>query len=126
MKSKWAIFENDDSDYKIQDLGRPAVFLLPSHKLRIKISGKTVENELNDFLMENFGAFTTTKLPYFGLWRNDDKEVIYDECVQYEVSFAGKEHIPLLLSKLASIAATINEECIYFKAGQYACLVKPK
>ena len=122
--NKWAGL--DDESYKIEDLGRPAVFLLPLEKLKTTIGDKTAEEELHAFLTKNFGAFTTTTVPYFGFWRAAGTQIIYDECRLYEVSFAGKEKIPLLLKKLAEVARAIGEECVYFKAGQYACLVYPK
>ncbi|MDP3962947.1 MAG: hypothetical protein Q8Q39_00425 [bacterium] len=124
MENKWSGL--DGEEYTIEDLGRPAIFLLPSHKLRSEISGKSIEEDLHQFLSENFGAFTTTAVPYFGFWRGSGTRVVYDESRLYEVSFAGKDRIPLLLDKLARVARVIGEECIYFKAGQYACLVYPK
>ena len=121
--NKWAGLGGDS--YKIVSLGRPAIFLLPSHKLRTQMGDETVEQYLHRFLTENFGAFTTTTVPYFGFWRNNRGRMDYDECRRYEVSFKGKENIPLLLEVLAKIATTIEEDCIYFKAGQYTCLVYP-
>lgn len=120
----WTDFENDA--FEIVDLGRPAVFLLPSHKLRQLVGETSVEDGLHRFLSEHFGAFTTTSVPYFGFWKNDGQRLVYDECRMYEVSFAGKDRLPELMRKLADIAALINEDCIYFKAGQYTCLIKPK
>ncbi len=124
MRSKWAKLV-DERSYRLVDLGRPANFLLPSHKLRTKAKGSTIENDLHEFLVRHFGAFNTSTLPTAGFWRSDGKQVVYDECRQYEVSFLGKEKIPLLLKKLAKIAEAISEDCIYFKAGQYTCLVFP-
>lgn len=122
--NKWRGLEG--KSYKIEDLGRPAVFLLPLQKLKKMADGATTEENLHRFLTETFGAFTTTTIPYFGFWRGNGAELTYDECILYEVSFAGKEKVPLLLAKLAEIADAIGEKCIYFKAGQYACLVYPK
>jgi hypothetical protein len=51
--------------------------------------------------------------------------MVLDESRQYAVSFKGKDRIPLLLEELAHIATLAGEECIYFEAGQYACLVYP-
>ena len=125
-ENKWKEFEGEE--YGIENLGRPASFLVPSHKLKTKSGegAKTIEEDLHDFLFREFGAFTTTNVPYFGLWRDAGSRTVYDECRLYEVSFAGKERIPKLLKKLAEVAAAISEDCIYFKAGQYACLVHPK
>ena len=90
------------------------------------MDGATAEENLHQFLSKEFGAFTTTTVPYFGFWRSAGLRITYDECRLYEVSFVGKERMPLLLTKLAEIARIIGEECIYFKAGQYTCLVRPK
>lgn len=124
MRSKWAGLEG--LTYSIEDLGRPAVFLLPSHKLRQQAGEATIEDDLHAFLLEKFGAFTTTTVPYFGIWRSSGSRVFQDECRLYEVSFPGKKRIPVLLKKLVEIADAIGEECIYLKAGQYTCLVYPK
>jgi len=124
MENKWLGLEGDT--YRIENLGRPGIFLLPSHKLRQEMEGTTVEDHLHNFLIENFGAFTTTMVPYFGFWHSTgNKRIDYDECRQYEVSFDGKKLIPVLLAKLAEIARVIDEECIYVKAGQYSALIYP-
>ena len=125
MSNAWQSLQGDG--YLLEDLGRPAVFLLPSYKLKkLTASGKSAEEDLHTFIKEHFGSFTTTLVPYFGFWKTDDLRLEYDECRLYEISFLGKNRIPALLKKLAEIATLIGEECIYFKAGQYACLVYPK
>lgn len=123
MTNPWAGLEGEG--YRIENLGRPAVFLLPSHKLRTEVDGMTVEERLHQFLTMHFGAFTTTTVPYFGFWRSSSQKLVYDECRQYEVSFVGKERIPELLTLLAWIAKVIEEDCLYVKAGQYSCLLYP-
>jgi hypothetical protein len=122
--SKWDELK-DDARYVIVDLGRAATFLLPSHKLQMPMNGRTVEEDLREFLTAEFGAFTTTTFPTAGFWRANNTSITYDECRQYEVSFLGKDRIPDLLAKVAEVAVAINEICIYFKAGQYTCLVYP-
>ena len=123
-KSKW---RNLCSQYyKLKDLGRPAIFLLPTSKLKKKIDGKSIENDLHEFLVSRFGAYTTSTIPSFGFWKDNKKATISDECREYEVSFLGKDRIPSLIKKLAKIASVIGEECIYLKTGQYSCLVYPK
>lgn len=115
-----------DPSYEISNMGRPAVFLLPSHKLRTRDGEDSVEDDLKKFLIANYDGFTTTTVPYFGFWRSDGKEVTYDECRQYEVAILGRTNVKPLMKKLAEIAKVIDEDCIYFKAGQYACLITPK
>lgn len=122
-KSKWKSFTR--GNYTIEDLGRPAVFLLPIKKLQRKMGDVTIEEELHKFLIDHFGAYTASTIPSFGFWRNAKEATISDECREYEVSFLGKDRIPVLLEKLAKIAAIIDEKCIYVKAGQYSCLVYP-
>lgn len=125
MTDSWKQF-SAPKDYRLVDLGRPAVFLLPANKLRKKIGADTVENKLHAFLIKNFSSYTTSLIVNFGFWKNDREKLIYDQCREYEVSFVGKEKIPKLLKKLSLVAAEIGEDCIYFKAGQYACLIYPQ
>lgn len=121
-KSKWREFTG--KGYILEDLGRPAIFLLPIKKLCQKLEcGTTVEVDLHRFLIQNFGAYTSATIPSFGFWKTIDHAIISDECREYEVSFFGKAKIPILIKKLAEIAGFIKEECIYLKAGQYTCLV---
>lgn len=110
----------------IRDLGRPAIFLIPSKKLDLQwAGGTTIRERLHGMLTLYFGAYTTSLIPSFGVYTSDAGTRMLDECVEYEVSFAGKDKIPLLTSELGLIAEAIAEECIYLKAGQYACLVYP-
>jgi len=85
----------------------------------------TVRDDLHAFLLAYFGSFTTTITPFFGFYKKGSGVMIHDQCYQYEVSFVGKDRIGLLISKLAVIARRIEEECIYFKAGEDACLIYP-
>ena len=119
MRSKWQSLSG--SGYRLVDLGRPAVFLLPTKKL-----SRAIEKDLHWFIVAHFGAYTTSTIPSFGFWKNAERATISDECRIYEVSFLGKDRIPVLLKKLAKVAAQIEEECIYVKAGQYTALVYPK
>ncbi|MBI5654121.1 hypothetical protein HZC53_00485 [Candidatus Uhrbacteria bacterium] len=113
-------------EYEVIDLGRPAAFLIPGAKLKVALpSGTTVEEHLKDILLKEFGAFSVTELPYVGLWRNHERDLICDRSMRYEVSFVGQDRIPLLMGMLARIAAVVGEECIYFTAGEDACLIKP-
>lgn len=123
MKNPWSAFEGPG--YSLENLGRPAIFLIPSHKLRLKIGETTVEKRLETFLLNEFGAFTTSLIPSFGLWRDASHEVVGDESRQYEVAFAGPERIRILVAELATIARDIQEDCFYFKAGEDVCLIKP-
>jgi hypothetical protein len=125
QKSKWINLLG--KEYKLVDLGRPAVFLIPIKKLKQRMeNGKMVEKDLQEFLISNFGAYTSATIPGFGFWKDAKQAIIFDRCREYEVSFLGKKKIPTLIRKLAEIAEVIDEECIYLKTGQYSCLVYPK
>lgn len=114
------------SGYRLVNLGRPAFFLLPAQKIRqVQKDGHTIEHHLNKFLLQHFRAFTISLIPSAGFWKDDGSQVIYDAMYSYEVSFVGKRRIPILLRKLAEIERLIEEDCIYFGAGQYRCLVYP-
>jgi len=121
--NKWEQFQG--KSFEIVNLGRPAMFLIPAKKLKGKIGART-RQELHLFLMSKFGAYSASLVPNFGFWYDSSKRTISDKCIEYEVSFAGKDKIPLLLEKLSELALTLKEECIYVKAGQYSCLVYPK
>lgn len=124
MQNKWSGFSS--KDYLIKNLGRPAIFLLPTKKLNKELGGETVKNNLHRFLIKNFGSYTTSVVPQFGFWKKAKKSTVVDECHEYEVSFLGKNRIPLLIKKLSEIASATKEECVYLKAGQYSCLVYPR
>lgn len=122
--NKWQEFLSDD--YQLMDLGRPAIFLIPTNKLNLRIGDQSVKENLHQFLIHNFGAYTASEIPNFGFWKDIQMATISDQCSGYEVSFVGKDKIPTLLKKLAEIASIIEEECIYFGAGQYRCLIYPR
>lgn len=122
--NKWSEFERPE--YRLQDLGRPAVFIIPTRALAQPMNEETLADNLNQFLVDNFGAYTAMTIPAFGIWRGPGGSLASDESRVYEVSFKGKENIPLLIKKLAQIAELTGEECIYLKAGQYSCLVSPR
>lgn len=123
IRGKWKFLGGEN--YTIEDLGRPAIFFLPTKKLKQRMGNATVEENLHRFLIEHFGAYTSSTIPSFGFWKNMEEATISDECREYEVSFLGKERIPVLLKKLAEIAKIIEEKCIYVKAGQYSGLIYP-
>jgi hypothetical protein len=55
-----------------RNLGAPAVFLLPSLKLKEPApSGISGEVRLHRFLMDNFGGYTAQAGNIFGYWRDD-------------------------------------------------------
>lgn len=124
-KSKWAGFE--DPSYRIVDIGRTASFLIPVTKIYLpsKEPGKTVEALLQEFLRTKFGGFHVSQMPSTGFWVNAKKQMFFDNCLNYSVSFPGKERIPELFVFLADLARQMNEECLFVSAGQYDALLYP-
>ena len=122
----WAQFKS--KSFNIIDLGKAAVFYIPVKKLRGK-KGIRIRQDLYLFLVAQFGANSVAVTPTelrLGQWRNDSGLTIIDKCVDFEISFAGKEKILPLMERLTKLAQEINEECIYFKAGEDSCLIVPK
>jgi len=125
QKSKWKGFEHPS--YRIVDIGRTASFLIPITKIHLpsKEKGKTIEASLHKFLRSTFGGFHVNSTPSTGVWVNAKKQVVFDNCMVYSVSFPGKKRIPLLLVFLADLARQMNEECLLISAGQYDGLLYP-
>lgn len=112
--------------YKMTSLGRMAVFYLPSLKLKQrKGRGRVFEKRLNDFLLKHYGAFTVEGVGHFGLWRDSDGIVHYDEHKKYRVSFLGKERIKQLAGFLAKLAYDMDEQAVYLETGEDAWIVEP-
>lgn len=116
----------EKGDFKIESLGRPAIFLVPSQKLKKKWGGERVEEIIHRYLIEKFGGYSSSLVPNFGFWRSKSKKQLYDECREYEVSFVGKERIRELARFLANVALMAGEDCIYLKTGEDSWLVYPR
>ena len=81
MPSKWDGL--DGPGFRFEDLGRPAVFLIPVSKLQKRIGGKSAAEDLDHFLTQNFGAFTRMTIVNFGVWVDGPKTIVYDKCSLY-------------------------------------------
>ncbi|MEK7627873.1 MAG: hypothetical protein AAB421_00435 [Patescibacteria group bacterium] len=114
--------------YERVSLGRPAVFLLPSLKLKSwwdETKRQTAEDAIQHFLIAQFGGFTVTAGNIFGYWTGADQEMFYGEHRLYSVAFNGKEKIPVLEKFLAQVAFILGEQCIYLETGEDAWLIYP-
>lgn len=110
--------------YRRETLGRMAVFLIPSCKLKKPSKYfKTVEERIHAFLIQNFNSYTLNATPATGWWKDQYGQAHYDVLQEYKVSFAGKERIPFLEEFLAEIAQEIGEKSIYFETGEDAWLI---
>lgn len=112
---------------KKQSLGRMAVFLIPSLKLKKRIkNGKTIENIIHQFLIENFSGYTVEAGNIFGYWKDENNKEEYGEHRKFTVAFIGKEKIVILERFLAKIAKLIQEKCLYLETGEDAWLIYSK
>ena len=112
--------------YRKQGLGRVAVFLLPSLKLKDRRSGASpVEEAVHGFLMEHFGGYTAAAGNIFGYWKDDSGQESYGEHRQFQVGLVDEGKLPVLKSFLARIAAEIGEQCVYLESAGETSLIYP-
>lgn len=110
--------------YVEKALGKNVRFLLPSLKLKQPCTGgKTVEQSVHDFLMENFGGYTATAANLFGYWREEDGAFSYGEHREFTVALTGNEGLAELKQFLGDTARTLDEKCLYVEVAGFASLV---
>ncbi len=113
--------------FKEEVLGRPAVFLLPSDLMGIKVEGeKSCRQVVEEFLSNEYSGYTDEGSGHSGYWKSDSGKHFSDKYQKYRVSFSGKERIPKLKMFLAYLAKALGEECIYLETGEDACLIYPE
>jgi len=113
-------------NYREQSLGAPAVFLLPSLKLKEPArSGSSPESRLHDFLMKNFGGYTAQAGNIFGYWKDEAGGDSYGEHREFTVSLTDDSKLPLLKRHVASLAREMKEQCIYLRTGNETFLIYP-
>ena len=99
--------------YVGQKLGEPAIFLLPSLKLKQRSTeGILVEEEVHRFLMEHFGGYTAAAGNIFGYWVEPGGGVSYGEHRQFMVALDRDDKIEGLKQFLAKIARELEEQSI--------------
>ena len=110
--------------FRVEPLGRMAVFLLPSLKLKQKQRGKTHEETVHHFLMKHFAGYTASAGNIFGFWRDEQTgREYYGEHKEYKVSFRGRDRVEMLQNFLSQLAKELGEDCIYLEYGEDARLV---
>jgi len=114
--------KKETSEYKMEPLGRPALFYLPEEKLDLN---PEIHLKIHKFLTESFGGYTTADGLVKGYWKNNSA-LTKDRHRQYRVSFVGKERISELATFLAKLTKEIGEECVYLETGEDAWLLYPK
>lgn len=104
-------------------LGRPAVFYIPSLKLKMDHEGRTIEDILHGFLLEKYGGYTAASSTVYGFWKTEAGKLAYGEHRQYTVAFSGKHRVGELEKLIADIARLVGEQCIYLETGEDAWLI---
>lgn len=114
---------------RIEDLGRRALFLVPSIKVYNPKYSKTrqsVAKAVHDFLLETFGGYTCASGNIYGYFFSESAQ--YDELREFRVAFKEDEartKVPMLQEFLAFLCEDIGEECIYLECGEDAVLIYP-
>jgi hypothetical protein len=123
MKSRTGTRPKKQS-FRVESLGRMAVFLLPSLKLKQKKRGKPHDEIVHHFLMKHFAGYTASAGNIFGFWRDDQTgREYYGEHKEYKVSFRGRDRVEMLQKFLSELARELDEDCIYLEYGEDAWLV---
>jgi hypothetical protein len=113
--------------YRKISLGRMAVFLLPSLKLKARgPDGQAVEDRVHGFLLANFAGYTVETGNILGFWKDDDGQEQYGEHRLFRVAFTSEDRVPALEAFLAQIATEIGEQSIYLETGEDAWLIYPR
>jgi hypothetical protein len=115
---------------RIESLGKPATFLVPSVKVYGSKYSKSgaVATKIHAFLKATFGGYTCASGNIYGYFENSSSALDYDEHREFRVAFvddAQGTKLFALQSFLSELAADIGEECIYLQYGSAAMLVYP-
>jgi hypothetical protein len=102
-----------------QRLGEPALFLLPS----LKLKQRAAEEQVHRFLIETFGGYTAAAGNIFGYWVDSEGHQSYGEHRQFMVALDGMEKRHMLSEFLARIARELEEESILLQTGNTVSLV---
>lgn len=114
---------------RIEDLGKRALFLIPSVKVynpKYSRTRQSVAKTIHTFLYSTFGGYTCASGNMYGYFGVGFAE--YDELREFRVAFKEDEKrtkVPLLQEFLAHLCADIGEECIYLECGEKVMLIYP-
>ncbi len=114
---------------QIEDLGKRAMFLIPSVKVynsKYSKSRQSVARAIHNFLKDTFNGYTCASGNIYGYFGSESTE--YDELREFRVAFKEDEKktkVPKLMEFLATLCKDIGEECIYLECGEDAFLIYP-
>ncbi len=115
---------------RLENLGRRAMFLIPSIKVynrSLSKSRQSVAKTIHNFLIDTFGGYTCASGNIYGYFKSEHTE--YDELREFRVALgadpSGLQGLYKLGEFLARLCDDIGEECIYMENGNEATLVYP-
>ena len=107
-----------------QTLGKTVRFLLPSLKLKQPGKpGRTIEEDVHLYLIENFGGYTATASNVFGYWKEHSGKDSYGEHREFQVALTADEKLEPLKHFLGELSARLGEECLYVEVAGEALLI---
>lgn len=118
---------DNESRAEVHELGTVTVFYVPSHKLdhpKYSRSGLTARQDIHEFLMDRYRAYTQTPTPVRGYWAAPDGEVVHDVMERFEVSFGSESEFDRLLEFLAELCERLEEQAVYVTRGDRSFLVQ--
>jgi hypothetical protein len=105
-------------------LGKMAVVLLPLEKLKRKSPrDQPFEQEIHEYLSTTFNGYTVSSGNISGHWKDDSGHDFYGEHREYKVALPDQIARETLELFIASIAAEMEEECVYFEYGEETWLI---
>jgi len=117
----------NESRASVHELGKVTVFYVPSHKLdhpKHARNSLTARQDIHEFLMSRYNAYTQTPTPVRGYWAAPDGEVFHDVMERFEVSFGSESEFDRLIDFLAELCDRLNEQAIYVTRGERSFLVQ--
>lgn len=118
---------NIESQASVHELGKVTVFYVPSHKLdhpKYARDSLTARQDIHEFLMSRYNAYTQTPTPVRGYWAAPDGEIFHDVMERFEVSFGSESEFDRLIEFLAEVCDRLDEQAIYVTRGERSFLVQ--
>ena len=116
-----------ESQASVHELGKVTVFYVPSHKLehpKHARNSSTARQDIHEFLMGRYNAYTQTPTPVRGYWGAPDGEIFHDVMERFEVSFGSESEFDRLIEFLAELCDRLDEQAIYITRGERSFLVQ--
>jgi len=106
-----------------QRLGEPALFLLPSLKLKKRVDGAPIEEKVHRFLIDTFGGYTAEAGNIFGYWVDEQGKQSYGEHREFRVAIESDAKRARLTEFLTELGRELEEESIFLEIGNAVYLL---